>query len=137
MAIIRQESSFDPNAAPERNKLLGFIPWKRPSSAKGYAQAVEGTWEEYKKETNNRRAKRSNFSDSVEDISHRIEESLLDLTTNLSFIDLEDVIGYLEVIYKNELFLENSLGKKKSYDDFAISKEIIDSVETFLSLIHI
>ena len=58
MAIIRQESSFDPNAAPERNKLLGFIPWKRPSSAKGYAQAVEGTWEEYKKETNNRRAKK-------------------------------------------------------------------------------
>ncbi len=66
MAIIRQESSFDPNAAPERNKLLGFIPWKRPSSAKGYAQAVEGTWEEYKKETNNRRAKRSNFPDSVD-----------------------------------------------------------------------
>ena len=66
MAIIRQESSFDPNAAPERNKLLGFIPWKRPSSAKGYAQAVEGTWEEYKKETNKRRAKRSNFSDSVD-----------------------------------------------------------------------
>ena len=73
-----------------------------------------------------------NFSNSVDDITHRIEESLLDLTTNLSFIDLDDVIGYLEVIYKNELFLENSLGKKKSYDDFAISKEIIDSVETFL-----
>ena len=66
MAIIRQESSFDQDAAPERNKLLGFIPWKRASSAKGYAQAVEGTWEEYKKETNKRRAKRSNFSDSVD-----------------------------------------------------------------------
>jgi len=66
MAIIRQESSFDQDAAPERNKLLGFIPWKRASSARGYAQAVEGTWEEYKQETNKRRAKRSNFSDSVD-----------------------------------------------------------------------
>tara|TARA_Y100000996_G_C22416061_1_gene599377 strand:- start:71 stop:670 length:600 start_codon:yes stop_codon:yes gene_type:complete len=66
MAIIRQESSFDPEAAPERNKLLGFIPWKRASSARGYAQAVEGTWEEYKKDTNKRRAKRNDFSDSVD-----------------------------------------------------------------------
>ena len=66
MAIIRQESSFDPNAAPERDKVLGFIPWKRSSSAKGYAQAIEGTWEEYKKQTNKKRVKRTNFSDSVD-----------------------------------------------------------------------
>ena len=37
MAIIRQESSFDSNAAPDREKILGFIPWKRPTSAKGYS----------------------------------------------------------------------------------------------------
>ena len=66
MAIIRQESSFDPDAAPERNRLLGFIPWKRASSARGYSQAVEGTWNEYKNETNRKRAKRNNFSDSVD-----------------------------------------------------------------------
>ena len=35
MAIIRQESSFNANAAPDREKVLGFIPWKRPSSARG------------------------------------------------------------------------------------------------------
>ena len=74
----------------------------------------------------------SDFHSSVDKITHNIEESLLNLTTNLSFIELNDVIGYLEIIYKNELFLENSLGKKKDYDDFAISKEIIDSVESYL-----
>ena len=41
MAIIRQESSFNSNAAPEREKILGFIPWKRPTSAKGYSQAFD------------------------------------------------------------------------------------------------
>ena len=34
MSIIRQESSFNPNAKPDREKVLGFIPWKRKSSAR-------------------------------------------------------------------------------------------------------
>ncbi len=39
MAFILQESSYIQGAKPERTKLLGFIPWKRKSSAYGYAQA--------------------------------------------------------------------------------------------------
>ncbi len=66
MAIIRQESSFDSNAAPDREKILGFIPWKRPTTAKGYSQAIEGTWEDYQKETGQKRATRSNFDNSVD-----------------------------------------------------------------------
>ena len=66
MAIIRQESSFDSNAAPNREKILGFIPWKRPTTAKGYSQAIEGTWEQYQKETGQNRAKRSSFDNSVD-----------------------------------------------------------------------
>ena len=66
MAIIRQESSFDSNAAPDREKILGFIPWKRPTTAKGYSQAVEGTWEQYQKETGQNRANRTNFDNSVD-----------------------------------------------------------------------
>ena len=50
MAFILQESSYIQGAKPERTKLLGFIPWKRKSSAFGYAQALDGTWERYKKE---------------------------------------------------------------------------------------
>ena len=50
LAIIFQESSFKYNAAPDRNYLLGFIPWSRKSSAYGYAQVLKGTWSEYEKE---------------------------------------------------------------------------------------
>ena len=38
---------------------------KRPSSAKGYAQAVNSTWEDYKKETGNLE-QASSFSSSVD-----------------------------------------------------------------------
>jgi len=72
------------------------------------------------------------FRKSVSDVTARIEESLLELTTNLSFIELEDTISYLELIYKNELFLKNSMGDKKEHDDFSISKELIDVVEWYL-----
>ena len=35
MSFVFQESSYNAKAKPERDKLLGFIPWFRPSSAKG------------------------------------------------------------------------------------------------------
>ena len=66
MSFIYQESSFKSDAKPERDKLLGFIPWKRPSSAKGFSQALTLTWEDYKDETSNSRANRKNFADSAD-----------------------------------------------------------------------
>ena len=66
MAVVFQESSFDSNAKPEREKILGFIPWKRPSSAKGYSQALTNTWDDYKDETGNSRASRNSFKDSAD-----------------------------------------------------------------------
>jgi hypothetical protein len=66
LAIIHQESSFDFNARPPRKKLLGFIPWKRPSDAYGYAQALESTWARYQKETGRRYADRNDFDDAID-----------------------------------------------------------------------
>ena len=66
LAIIHQESSFDFNARPPRKKLLGFIPWKRPSDAYGYAQALESTWARYQKETGRRFADRNDFDDAID-----------------------------------------------------------------------
>ena len=51
MAIIRKESGYDWLARPERTKLFKVIPWKRKSSSLGYSQAIENTWETYKKST--------------------------------------------------------------------------------------
>ena len=66
MAIIKQESSFIAAAKPGRTKLLGFIPWKRESSAKGYAQAIDGTWELYLKDRGGWFKSRNDFDDAVD-----------------------------------------------------------------------
>ena len=64
MAIIHQESRFKANAKPPRKRLLGFIPWKRPSTAYGYTQALDITWDNYIQCTGNYGASRKNFADA-------------------------------------------------------------------------
>ena len=66
LAIIKMESDFDWLAKPPRHKLFKVIPYKRKSSSLGYSQAVKGTWEQYKIETNNPLATRVRFKDSVD-----------------------------------------------------------------------
>ena len=66
MSFVYQESSFQSDAKPEIEKILGFIPWVRPSTAVGYSQALNKTWEDYKDETGNTRANRKDFADSAD-----------------------------------------------------------------------
>jgi hypothetical protein len=65
MATIYTESGFRAYARPKRIYLLGFIPWKRPSSAYGYAQALDGTWSAYQRETGRWAASRTDFGDAI------------------------------------------------------------------------
>ncbi|KGD63443.1 MULTISPECIES: transglycosylase SLT domain-containing protein [Alcanivorax] len=66
MATIYKESGFNAKAKPPRTKLLGFIPWKRPSTAYGYPQALDSTWDHYKDVTGRRGADRDDFKDAVQ-----------------------------------------------------------------------
>ena len=66
MAVIYKESSFQRNARPPRNRILGILPGGRKSSAFGYPQAKDETWNDYVEATGNKWAKRNNFSDSVD-----------------------------------------------------------------------
>lgn len=66
MATIHQESRFVGNARTPHQYALGIIPIGRQSSAYGYSQALDGTWEEYRKETGNRRARRDNINDATD-----------------------------------------------------------------------
>ena len=63
LAIINQESSFKQFAKPERKKFLGIFPGLRPSTAFGYAQVTNPTWDWYKTKTGNQNASRANFTD--------------------------------------------------------------------------
>ncbi len=65
MAFVKQESAFVHDARPPRKYALGFIPWGRLSSAYGYSQALNGSWDDYEKATGNS-GYRTNFGDSLD-----------------------------------------------------------------------
>ncbi|MEL6234378.1 MAG: transglycosylase SLT domain-containing protein [Pseudomonadota bacterium] len=65
-SIIWRESSFRADARTRRTFFLGIIPTGRVSSAYGFAQAIDGTWAWYRKETGNSGADRESFRDAAD-----------------------------------------------------------------------
>lgn len=77
MAFIHQESKFVGDARPPWEWFLWIIPTGRASSAFGYAQALDGTWEEYQSKTGNWGADRDDFEDAVDFIGWFNHKSLI------------------------------------------------------------
>ncbi|MGE0595500.1 MAG: transglycosylase SLT domain-containing protein [Hyphomonadaceae bacterium] len=69
LAIIRQESGFRHNARPPRGRILFVFPGPRASSARGYAQALNTTWQEYERARGDDGADRNEFSDAADFVS--------------------------------------------------------------------
>lgn len=66
MAMIYQESKFIGNNRTPMRYALGVIPLGRQSSAYGYAQALDGTWDEYRRSAGKRFAKRDDIKDATD-----------------------------------------------------------------------
>ncbi len=66
MAFIQQESSFRSHVRPDRKRLLGVVPWRRPSSAYGYAQAQDPVWGEYRADAGSRTARRTHMKHATD-----------------------------------------------------------------------
>jgi len=66
MATMFHESSYRADARPPRRYFLGFIPGPRPSTAYGYAQALDGTWDEYVAKNSRWFANRDDFDDAID-----------------------------------------------------------------------
>jgi hypothetical protein len=66
MATIYHESRFIGNARTPRRYTLGVIPMGRQSSAYGYSQALDGTWEEYLAESRGWRRSRDDIDDATD-----------------------------------------------------------------------
>jgi hypothetical protein len=66
MAAIYQESKFIANARTPYRYALGVIPMGRQSSAYGYSQALDGTWDEYRSERRRWLARRDRISDATD-----------------------------------------------------------------------
>lgn len=79
MATIHQESKFIGNARTPRQFVLGVIPMGRQSSAYGYSQALDGTWDEYRKETGSWGARRDDIYDAADFIGWYMAQSTQDL----------------------------------------------------------
>lgn len=75
LAIIRHESSFHAQARPPRRDGFLFLPGKRPSSAYGYAQALDGTWAQYQRAAGERGADRDDFEDAADFVGWYAAES--------------------------------------------------------------
>jgi len=83
LAIIYQESRFQDDAKAPRDTLLWVIPWFRKSSAYGYAQVKDDTWDWYIQKTGNRGADRDDFEDAVDFIGWygNMSRSMLGIST--------------------------------------------------------
>ena len=120
MAIMRQESHFIDDAKPAFRWFF-IIPLGRSSSAYGYAQVLDETWNEYKRATKNHGADRDDFADAIDFIgwyTHATQRKL-----NISKWDAyhqylayhEGRGGYQRGSWKNKKWLKNVANKVKNY----------------------
>jgi len=75
MATIYHESRYRSDARTPHKYVLGIIPMGRVSSAYGYSQALDGTWEEYQREAGRRSSKRDRISHAADFIGWYMNKS--------------------------------------------------------------
>ena len=120
MAFIYQESSFQARAKPERTRILWVIPGPRPSSAFGYAQALDSTWADYVSVSGNRGASRSDFGDAIDFVawynanSNRISNISSNDARNLYYAYHEGNGGYQRGSYRSKQWLIDAADRVQS-----------------------
>ncbi|WP_323127290.1 lysozyme-like domain containing protein [Marinobacter sp. JSM 1782161] len=112
MAFVRQESAFQSHIRPPRTHLFGVIPWARPSTAFGYAQAVDPTWEEYMADAGSLFAERSQMKHALDFIgwyNARVRRQLglsLDNTRDLYLAYHEGPTGFARQSYRQRPWVQ-------------------------------
>ena len=120
MATFYQESTFRPKARPPRKYVLWFIPAGRISSAYGYAQAVDGTWDWYRSDTGNRRAKRDRFPDASDFMGWYMSKAPtnIGLSPNDAYSHYlayhEGHAGFKRGSYRSKAWLQNTAARVQS-----------------------
>lgn len=116
MAVMHQESRFNAVARPKFRWFL-FVPLGRKSSAFGYSQALETTWDGYKKSTKNWGADRDDFADSIDFVGWYLAQSYrrngipLNDTYKLYLTYHEGHGGYARGTYRSKTWLLNVANK--------------------------
>ncbi len=100
MATIYQESKFIGNAKTPHQYALGIIPMGRQSSASGFSQAIDGTWDDYRDATGRHGARRNRFEDASDFMGWYMDQAAQKLgiskydAANLYLAYHEGVKGY-------------------------------------------
>lgn len=110
MATIYQESKFIGNARTPFRYALGVIPMGRQSSAYGYAQALDATWDEYREETGRRGARRDNIRDAADFMGW-----YMNLTAERNGIPLDDTRGQYLAYHEGHTGYARGSYRKKSW----------------------
>lgn len=111
MATIYQESKFVGNAKTRQEYFLGVFPKGRISSAYGYAQALDGTWDEYRDSTGNWAGRRNNIYDAADFIGWYMSETKRRAGVSLSNAEQQYLAyhegqgGYLRGTYRSKAWL--------------------------------
>lgn len=110
MAIIHRESSFRARVRP-RHKFLWILPGPRRSSAYGYAQVLDSTWDEFRRETGREDARRHRFEDVTQFIGwyggeiHRLTGIARDDAYGLYLAYHEGPSGYARGSHRQKAWL--------------------------------
>ncbi len=108
MAFIQFESSFQSHIRPVGENILGLLPWNRPSSAYGYAQAQNPVWREYLADEASPLARRTHMryaTDFIGWYNQRTQHMVniaLDNPTHLYLAYHEGQTGYRRGSYQNK-----------------------------------
>jgi len=117
MSMMWQESKFKSSARTPHKYALGVIPTGRQSSAFGYAQVLDGTWEEYQQITGRWRARRDNIYDAAQfmgwymDQSNQVIGLPLNDTRNQYLAYHEGRTGYKRGTWRGKSWLINVANK--------------------------
>ncbi|MEX3313839.1 lytic transglycosylase [Sulfitobacter sp. PS-8MA] len=117
MATIHQESKFVADARTPFKYVLGVIPMGRQSSAFGYSQALDATWDEYLESEGRRWAKRDKIRDASDFMGW-----YMNLTRDRNGVSLHDArnqylayheghTGFSRQSYNNKAWLVGVAGK--------------------------
>jgi hypothetical protein len=138
MAFMHQESRFVSKAKPPRDKIFGFIPGPRKSSAYGYPQAQNSTWKWYRKSTGNWGAGRDSFQDSIDFIgwyntqTKKINGVSLRNTYSLYLAYHEGHGGFKKKSYNKKAWLKK-VAKKVSAQSSKYAKQLKSCESSFQS----
>ncbi|MEL6550592.1 MAG: lytic transglycosylase [Pseudomonadota bacterium] len=111
MATIYQESKFISDAKTPFRYRLGIIPVGRQSSAFGYSQALDGTWDEYRDQEGGFRSRRDNIRHAADFMgwymakSHRELGIPLNDATNQYLAYHDGRTGYRRGSYRSKPWL--------------------------------